>query len=154
MSLASCQTALSVAQVADYWLGDLPPAAQNAVEEHLFACAECSARLGELVALGSGIRALARQGEVNSVVTADFVERLKAQGAKVREYRMRPGQSVFCSIAPDEDLAVAYLEAPLAEVSQSRLGFRLRRRGLAAATLRRRTVQQRQWRNRAGAASH
>lgn len=125
-----CGRGTSQTELIDYWLGDVPPSAMNAIEEHLFACSSCSQRLSELAALGDGIRALARHGRLHSVLTPEFVETLKAHGAKIREYRMQPGDSVNCSIAPDDDLAIAHLEAPLEGVSRLDLVFEFAQGGL------------------------
>jgi hypothetical protein len=128
--MSRCGRGTSLAELVDYWLGDISPSAMNAIEEHLFACATCSHRLSELAALGDGIRALARHGRLHAVLTPEFVETLKARGAKIREYRMQPGGSVNCSIAPDDDLAVAHLEAPLEGVSRLDLVFEFAQGGL------------------------
>lgn len=37
---------------------------------------------------------------------------------KVREYRVRPGGSVMCTVAPEDDLVVAHLHAPLHDVQR------------------------------------
>src|ERR1700760_3381037 len=100
MSEAPCRHDIALGKLLDYWLGDLPPTEHEEIEARLFSCASCSARLQELVSLGEGLRAIARNGGSTSVFTPRFLERIKAQGAVVREYRIGPGGSVNCSIAP------------------------------------------------------
>jgi hypothetical protein len=110
---------LSVDALLDYWLHDLAPAAAvDAVDEHLMQCPACGQVLDELIALGDGVRAAFRAGAVSAVTTADFVQRLASQGMRVREYRLPVNGSVNCTVAPDDDLLVSYLEAPLEGVQR------------------------------------
>ena len=110
---------LSVDALLGYWLHDAASAAEtDAVDEHLLQCDACGETLDELVALGDGVRAAFRAGAVSAVATAAFVERLAAQGVRLREYRLPPDGSVECSVAPDDDLLVSHLEAPLAGVER------------------------------------
>jgi hypothetical protein len=110
--------ALSIATLTEYWLGGLDERTQAEVEEHLFACAACSASLQQLVAMGDAIRALSRKGGVAAVLGADLVRKLKAEGLRVREYSLQPGGSVNCTIAPEDDLVVAHVHAAFAGVEQ------------------------------------
>jgi len=101
-----------------YWLGDTDEAATAAIDEHLLACDECGARVDEIVALADGVRRAFDEGSVNAFVTPSFVDAIAARGARVREYRLAPGGSVACSVAPEDDLLVARLDAPLAGVTR------------------------------------
>lgn len=98
-----------------YWLGE---SEGEALEEHLFACAECSARLEEIAALASGIRAVVREGRVAAVISGPFLEALRRQGMRIREYRVPAGGSVECTLLADEDAVVSAIEAPLAGVTR------------------------------------
>jgi hypothetical protein len=100
---------LGTGALLDYWLGDSDAAATDAVDEHLMQCDACGQALDALVALGQGIRNALRAGAVGGVVGADFVQRLAQQGLQVREYRLTPGASVNCTVAPDDDLLVSRL---------------------------------------------
>lgn len=105
---------LSVDALLDYWLHDLAPAAAvDAVDEHLMQCDACGQALDELIALGDGVRSAFRAGAVSAVATSAFVQRLVGQGVRLREYRPPRGGSVNCTVAPDDDLLVTHLEAPL-----------------------------------------
>lgn len=106
---------ISIENLLAYWLGETDA---EAVEEHLFACAECSARLEEIAALGAGIRAVVREGRVGAVVSAPFVDALKRQGMRLREYRVPAGGSVACTLLADEDGVVSRVEASLAGVTR------------------------------------
>jgi hypothetical protein len=104
--------------LVDYWMGELELAREEALEEHFFACASCTARLEELAALGGGIRAAFRAGTVRAGVSSAFVERLKREGLKVREYRVPPGGSVQCTMGPGDDFVVSRYAAALADVER------------------------------------
>lgn len=105
---------LSVEALLDYWLDDAASSASvDAADEHLMGCDACGGTLDELVALGAGVRAAFRAGALASVTTAAFVQRLAGRGLRLREYRVPAGGSVECSVAPDDDLLVSRLQAPL-----------------------------------------
>jgi hypothetical protein len=105
-----------------YWLGE-SVAEEATIEEHLMGCPHCSARLESLVRLGQGIRRVTRAGNFHGVLSAAFVEELRNDGLRVREYRLHPGGSVACTVAPDDDLVVSYLSAPLRDVQRLDLVF-------------------------------
>jgi hypothetical protein len=105
----SCPHPLAPETLVDYWLDDAPDADVEAVEEHLFGCESCSGRLRGLVALGEGIRRLARDGGVQMVVTPFFLDKAAREGLHAREYRVAPGGRVSCTVTPSDDLLVARL---------------------------------------------
>jgi hypothetical protein len=102
--------------VVDYWLGDTDGAATEAIDEHLLHCDACGALFDELVALGRGVRDAFSHGLVPSVLTPGLVERLKASGRRVREYQVPAGGSVLCSVAPEDEVLVSRVGAPLGGV--------------------------------------
>jgi hypothetical protein len=118
MSHRACGSPIPLATLAEYWLGELDELNEARVEEHLLGCGSCSGALQELADLGGGIRALVRDGAVGAVVTDAFVERLAAAGLRLREYRVPLNGSVNCTVAPDDDVMVTRLQAPLAGVDQ------------------------------------
>ena len=109
---------LSVDALLDYWLHDSDAAATDAVDEHLMHCDACGQALDELIALGDGVRAAFRAGAVAAVASDAFVQRLAGQGLRVREYRLPHNGSVNCTVAPEDDLLVSHLEAPLQGVQR------------------------------------
>lgn len=117
MNADTCK-ALDFAQLAAYWLGELDDGAQAQVEAHVFACEHCTQRLHFLAETGAGVRALVRQGALAVVVTPAFLDELRAQGLHLREYRVGPGGSVNCTIAPQDDFVVSRLQAPLERVAR------------------------------------
>lgn len=104
--------------LVDYWLGDTDAAATEAIDEHLMHCDACGAAFDEVVALARGVREAFVRGVVPTMVTAAFIDRIKATGRQVREYRVPLGGSVLCGVAPDDDLLVSRLSAPLQGVSR------------------------------------
>lgn len=108
----------SFATLIEYWFGELAPGDEQGIEEHLFDCAHCSERLGELAELGAGISSAFRSGALRAVISAPLLERMKAEGLRLREYRIAPGSSVRCTINADDDAVVGRLEAPLSDVAR------------------------------------
>lgn len=101
-----------------WWLDELDEDEANEVEAHLFECDECEARLHELLRLGDAVSRALLQGHVAGAVSRRFVDRLREDGLHLREYRLPAGGSVACTVAPDDDLVVSYLQAPLDGVRQ------------------------------------
>lgn len=114
----SCAKPIELEALLAYWLAELAPAAQAPLEEHLFACAACAARLEELAALAAGIRAAVREGRVQAVIPAPFLETLKRQGLRIREYRVPPGGRAECTLRAQDDAVVGRMQAPLAGVKR------------------------------------
>lgn len=109
---------LSPEALLDYWLHDSDAAATDAADAHLMQCEACGAALDELIALGDAVRSVFRAGAVSAVTSGAFVKRLATQGLRVREYRLPHYGSVNCTVAPDDELLVARLEAPLQGVQR------------------------------------
>ncbi len=101
-----------------WWLDELDEEEANEVEEHLFECEECGARLRYLLQLGEAVKRALLEGHVAGAVSGRFIERLREDGLHIREYRLAAGGSVACTVAPDDDLLVSYLQAPLEGVRQ------------------------------------
>jgi len=104
--------------LVDHWFGDGDPAAADTIDEHLMHCDACGAEFDAIAALSQGVRAAFGQGRVATVLSVPFVERLKAAGRRVREYRVAPGGSVACAVAPDDDVLVSRLETRLQGVQR------------------------------------
>jgi hypothetical protein len=113
-----CATPIGTEPLVAYWLGELPTAADAPIEEHLFGCAHCTRRLEALAALAFGIRAAVRRGAVQAVITEPFLEQMKQQGMRIREYRLEPGERVACTIGANDDAVVSRLQVALAGVKR------------------------------------
>ena len=118
MTAGRCAHPIEFETLVAYWLGELPAAAEAAAEEHYFGCAYCARRLEGLAALGGSIRAAVREGKVWGFVTPSFVEHMKREGLRVREYRTALGERVDCTIRADEDAVVGRMRVPLAGVKR------------------------------------
>lgn len=110
---------MDLGTLADYWIGDVPAAEESELEEHLFACEQCSLRLEKAAILAEGIRTLTRQGFVHAVVNTDLLKRAASEGLRIREYRVPPGGSVSCTIADEDDLMVARISGDLSGVRRA-----------------------------------
>jgi hypothetical protein len=117
MTLA-CEAPLDPARLVDYWFGDLPPASEAEVEEHLFSCGRCSARLRAFVALGEGVRRLAHEGAVPVFVSPSYLDKAAREGLRTREYRLAPGDRVACTVTAEDDLLVSRLVGEFSGVSR------------------------------------
>ena len=108
-----------MATLVDYWAGDALTADAEDVEEHTFACEMCSRRLAAIANLAQGVaRVAAIRGGIGMVVTQALLDRLTADGLRMRHYRVRPGETVLCTVGPDDDLSVTYLSADLRDVQR------------------------------------
>ena len=108
-----CAYPLDAAVLADYWLGALSDADQEKVEEHLFECDACGDRLREVIALGKGIRDVARQGDLLMAVPDEFLNHIREEGLRVREYAPPRGGSVQCTVSAEDDFLIGRLAADL-----------------------------------------
>lgn len=109
----SCAERLDAALLADYWVGLLDESEEERVEEHLFACEECSERLAEVQAMADGVRDLARAGSLMMVVSEGFVKHAAGEGMRVRRYDATAGDSVQCTVTAEDDLLLGGLAANL-----------------------------------------
>ena len=113
--MPECNTPIPDETLLDYWTRDLADeGATDRVEEHLFACGNCSARLHSLAALGMGLARLVRQGRVTGIVSRGLLNRMQRDGVHVRMYSLLPGETVPCGIFPGDDLVVIAMAADLA----------------------------------------
>jgi hypothetical protein len=101
-----CQEPVPFEDLIAYYCGELGEAEAEQVEAHYFACAQCSARLELVSRLDAGVRALVGAGALLVGSTMAMVERARAQGLSVREYRTDPGEHVDCTAGPDDTLLV------------------------------------------------
>lgn len=118
-----CSDPLQADVLMDYWLAALPSPVQDDVEQHLMTCDWCGDRLRAVIALAEGLRALARSGSLQVVVSDQFLEHAAGTGLRVREYAPPRGQSIQCTVAADDDLLVARLAADLTTASRVDLSW-------------------------------
>lgn len=111
----SCATPLNAAVLADYWLALLSQPEEARLEEHLFTCDDCNARLSEMIALGEELRKLAHEGSLRMVVSETFLERAAAKGMTVRQYAPPRGGKVDCTVTLEDDLLIGRLVGDFSE---------------------------------------
>ena len=116
MTDTRCPAPIGFADVVDYWAGDLTRAEEDRIEEHVFTCADCARELAAAEALARGIAAVAREGRLHSVVTDAILNRLAADGVRVRMYTLEGAGIVPCAVWADDDLVVTRIRADFAEV--------------------------------------
>ena len=104
--------------LTEYWLGTLPKPEEELIEEHLFACDECSARLDEVIALVQVVSQIARGGALMTVVSESFLKDAAGEGLRVRQYSPPAGGSVACTVTAEDDLLVGRLAASLLGAKQ------------------------------------
>ena len=115
--MPTCQSPIPDGTLLDYWARDLADGHEtDRVEEHLFACGDCSARLHRVAALGPGLATLVRQGRVSGIVSRALLNRMQRDGIHVRMYSLMPGETVPCAVFPGDDLVVAALRADFSGV--------------------------------------
>ena len=117
-SAVSCSNPIDPAVLADYWLAELDPADESTLEEHLFACEDCSRSLQSVIDLAERIRTLARQGNLGMIVTREFLDRLAREGLRVREYAPRAGEAVECTVTAQDDFLIGRLAADLTGIEK------------------------------------
>lgn len=111
--MKACAKPIELEALTAWWLGELD---DEAIEVHLLGCAWCAKRAEELAAYAHGIRAVVRNGAVDLALTPRFLEYLKQQGMRLREYPVQPGGTVHCTIRNEDDAVVSRFKAPLAGV--------------------------------------
>lgn len=108
-----CANPIDAAVLADYWLAALAKSEEETVEEHLFTCDECGARLQEVMALAGGVGKLAREGSLQMIVSEAYLKRAAEEGLRIRQYAAPPGGSVQCTVTAEDDLLIGRLAADL-----------------------------------------
>ena len=116
MTGTPCPAPIEFADVVDYWAGELTRVEEDRIEEHVFTCADCARELAAAEGLARGIAAVAREGRLDSVVTDAILNRLAADGARVRMYTLEEGRIVHCAVWADDDIVVTRIRADLADV--------------------------------------
>ena len=118
-----CTHPVPFATLLAYWLEELDEVQEGAVDEHLLGCGQCSASLRTLVDIAGEIRAAVRGGEVRAVLSDAFIDKLAAQNVRLRQYRLEHNGSVNCTVAPEDEVLVTRLRAPLAGIERLDVDF-------------------------------
>jgi hypothetical protein len=115
MTPTRCPSPIGFADVVDYWSGDLTRAEEDRIEEHVFTCADCARDLATAEALASGIDSVAREGQFHSVVTDAILNRLAADGLRIRTFTLEGSGIVPCAVWADDDLIVSRIRGDFEE---------------------------------------
>ena len=121
MSTARCPDPVPFEVLVDYWLDRQVPAG---LEEHLFACDECSAGIEAVAELAEGVRRLGREGRLRGGIGPSILERLENDRLVIRRYRSAAGGHIHCTVGSDDDLVVLELTADFAGVERVDLEYR------------------------------
>ena len=116
MSDTRCAAPLGFAAVVDYWAGDLSREEEDRIEDHVFTCAICARDLSAAETLARGIATVAREGRLHSVLTDGILNRLAADGVRIRQYTLEGPAVVQCAVWADDDLVVARIRGDYADV--------------------------------------
>lgn len=111
MSETRCPAPLGFDEVVEYWAGDLTRAEEDRIEEHVFSCADCARELAVAETLAAGIAAVVREGRLNTVVTDTILNRLAADGVRIRTFTLEGPGIVPCAVWAGDDLVVSRLRA-------------------------------------------
>ena len=110
--MPGCSAPIADDTLLDYWVRDVTASDEtDPIEEHLYACGDCSARLHQMASLGAGLAALVRLGRVTGIMSRSLLNRLQRDGVHVRLYSLSPGETVPCAVFPGDDLVVTALRA-------------------------------------------
>jgi len=118
-----CAAPISFDALIAYHVGELPADEGERVEAHYFGCAHCAERLEVVSLLARGVVDLVHGGGLMVFSTMAMIERARAAGVVVREYRTDPGQHVQCTGGPADDFVVTRYGG-LAGVTSVDLHFR------------------------------
>lgn len=124
MTHAPCQQ-VSLADLADYAAGELSDEQAAALEDHVFACADCGTRAAQVDALVRAIPPAARLADVGGFVTDDILNRLARDGVRVRTFSLAPGAVVPCAVWDDDEVMVLRLRGDLDRASEVTLSRRV-----------------------------
>jgi hypothetical protein len=116
MTDTRCAAPIEFADVVDYWAGELTRPEEDCIEEHVFSCDDCARELAAAEVLARGIAAVAREGRLHSVLTDAILNRLAADGVRIRMYTLEGEAPVHCAVWSDDDLVVARIRADFADV--------------------------------------
>jgi hypothetical protein len=79
-------------------LGELSEHEAHEVEDHVIGCSSCAETLERLLDLGDGVRAVTGAGCAFLLVSRALIAGLAREGKITREYSVRPGGRVDCTV--------------------------------------------------------
>jgi hypothetical protein len=109
-----CPAPIADETMVDYWSGGLTSQQSETIEEHVFGCGACAARLEAVASLAAGIASLSRRGRLSGIISRATLNQLQRDGVRVRVYSLAPGEVVPCAVFPDDDLVVTSMRGDFA----------------------------------------
>lgn len=116
---------VSVDELTAYAAGELSAPDANALEEHLFSCADCGSRAAEVEALSRAVRSAVQSSTVAGFVTDEVLNQLARDGVRVRMFTLSPGAFVPCAVWDDDDLMAVRLRGDFGGVGEITLSQRV-----------------------------
>jgi len=104
--------------LADYAAGDLPAQEAATVEDHVFTCPWCAARVAELEQLVRGIGDAIRAAGIGGFVTDAILNRLARDGVRIRMFALTPGAIVPCAVWDEDEMMALRLRAEFGSASE------------------------------------
>ena len=120
-----CPAPIGFADIVDYWAGELTGSDEDKIEAHVFGCAECARELAAAEALTRGVAAVAREGRLHTVVTDAILNRLAADGLRIRTFTLEGDSVVPCAVWAGDDLVVARIRGDFTGVDAVTIVTRL-----------------------------
>jgi anti-sigma factor RsiW len=117
MTKSACER-IALADLTDYAAGELSADEAAAIEEHLFSCQECGARLAEFDTLVRGIRDAMHGAGVSGFVTEEILNRFARDGIRVRSYALAPGTVVRCAVWEGDEVMALRLRGDFGQVEE------------------------------------
>jgi hypothetical protein len=114
--MTPCVTRIPDETLVDYWYGGLSTPQADAIEEHVFSCSACAARLEAVASLAGAITSLARQGRIGGIISRSTLNQLQRDGVRVRLYSVSPGDVIPCAVFPDDDVVVTAMRGDFSGV--------------------------------------
>lgn len=124
MTAPPCER-LSLDVLTDYVAGDLPEGEAAALEEHLFACADCGARAAGLEAILRAVRPAVASAEVGGFMTEDVLNRLARDGVRIRSFTLLPDAVVPCAVWDDDEVMVMRMRGEFGDATAVTLSRRV-----------------------------
>jgi hypothetical protein len=115
---------LALGELLDYWLGEAEPAENDRIETHVFECDTCAEGLEGARKLGAALITLLRTGRISARATTGLVNRFARDRLNVRQYSVRPGEVVQCTVSPHDDLLLTRFILP--DVAPNRIDVAVR----------------------------
>jgi hypothetical protein len=96
---ARCGSPIAFETLVAYWSDDLTTAESDAVEEHTMSCTSCAATSARVAAVAEAVRA-----QIPPVVTREMIAKLRAQGLRIVENPVLPGERKLAVFSPGIDI--------------------------------------------------